>query len=155
VRFDGFDVMHGVGFGEIFHAKIVNAESERGSLRAMAPETWGERHGFVSGWFQFLDELVESENAGFFEAVHAATDFEVDVAVAGDGNGVAVIVPDFFWNDGWADSYILEVRHGHFEVEVFYVEAEVAGSVFGIGNCTADVELGVEHGDGWELASPG
>jgi hypothetical protein len=66
-------------------------------------------HGLVSSWFQFLNELVEGENAGFFEAVHAATDFEVDVAVAGDGNGVAVIVPDFFRNDGWSDSYVLEV----------------------------------------------
>ena len=131
--------MHGVGFGEIFHAEIVDAESERGALRAMAPETWCERHGFVSGWFQFLDELVESENAGFLEAVHAATDFEVDVAVAGNGNGVAVIVSDFFRNDGWADSYVLEVRHGSSEVEVLDVEAKVAGSVFGIRNCNVDV----------------
>jgi hypothetical protein len=150
VRFNGFDEMHGVGLGEILYAEIVDAESECGALRAMAPETWGERHGFVSGWFQFLNnELVESENADFFEAVHAVTDFEVDVAVTGDGNGVAVIAPDFFWNDGWADSYVLEVRHGRSEVEVFDVEAEVAGSVFGIRNCTVDVELGVEHGDSW------
>jgi hypothetical protein len=124
------------------YSEIVDAESERGALCAIAPETWCERHGFVSGWFQFLDELVESQNAGFLEAVHAATDFEVDVAVAGDGNGVAVIVvPDLFRNDSWADSYVLEARHGSFEVEVFYVEAEVAGSVFGIRDRTVDVEL--------------
>jgi hypothetical protein len=139
VRFDGFDEVHGVCLGEIFYAEIVDAESELGALRAMAPETWCERHGFVSVWFQFLDELVENENAGFLEAVHAATDFEVDVAVAGDGNGVAVIVPDYFRNDGWADSYVLEVRHGSSEVDVFDVEAEVAGSVFGIRNRTVDV----------------
>ena len=41
----------------------------------MVPEAWGERHGFVSGRFQFLDELVESEDTGFFEAVHAMADF--------------------------------------------------------------------------------
>ena len=58
---------------------------------------------------QFLNELVESEDASFFEAVHATTDFEVGVAIAGDGNGVAVVVPDFFWNDGWSDAYVLEV----------------------------------------------
>ena len=75
----------------------------------MAPEALGEQHGFVSGRFQFLDELVESEDASFFEAIHAATDFEVDVALAGNGNGVAVVVPDFFWNDGWSDAYVLEV----------------------------------------------
>jgi hypothetical protein len=71
----------------------------------------------VSSWFQFLDKLVESKNAGFLEAVHAATDFEVDIAVAGDENGVAVIVPEFFRNDGWADSYVLEVRHWRSKVE--------------------------------------
>jgi hypothetical protein len=75
----------------------------------MASEAWCERHEFVSGRFQFLDELVENEDASFFEAIHAATDFEVDVAVAGDGNGVVVVVPDFFRNDGWSDAYVLEV----------------------------------------------
>ena len=100
VGFDGVDEMRGVSCGEIFHAEVVDAEGECGVFRAMAPEAWGEQHGFVSGRFQFLNELVESEDAGFFEAVHAATDFEVDVAVAGDGNGVAVVIPDFFWNDG-------------------------------------------------------
>ena len=76
--FDGVDEMRGVSCGEIFHAKIVDAESERGALRAMAPEAWGKWHGFVSGRFQFLDELVEGEDAGFFEAIHAVTAFEVD-----------------------------------------------------------------------------
>jgi hypothetical protein len=99
-RIPQLSTLHGVCLGEIFYAEIVNAESERGALRAMAPETWGKWHGFVSGGFQFLDELVKSENASFFEVVHAATDFEVDLAVAGDGNGVAVIVPDFLRNDG-------------------------------------------------------
>ena len=131
---DGVDEMRGVGCVKVFHA-----EGERGALHVMAPEAWSEWHGFVSGRLQFLDELVESEDAGFFEAIHTATDFEVDVAVAGDGNGAAVIVPDFFRNDGWADSYVLEVRHGCSEVEVFNVEAEVAGSIFGIRNRTVDV----------------
>ena len=110
VGFDGVDEMRGVSCGEIFHAKIVDTESEHGALPVMAPEAWGEWHGFVSGRFQFLDELVESEDAGFFGALHAATDFEVDVAVAGNGNGVSVVVPDFFRNDhGWSDAYVLEV----------------------------------------------
>ena len=40
VGFDGFNGMRGVGFGEIFHAEVVDAESEGGVLRAMAPEAW-------------------------------------------------------------------------------------------------------------------
>ena len=109
MSFDGFDKMRGVGFLEIFHAEVVDAESERGALRAMVREAWCEQHWFVSGRFQFLNKLVESEDASFFEAVHAATDFEVGVAIAGDGNGVSVVVPDFFRNDGWSDAYVLEV----------------------------------------------
>ena len=73
-------------------------------MRWCQSEAWGERHRF-----QFLDKLVESEDAGFFGAIHAATDFEVDAAVAGDGNGISVVVPDFFQNDGWSDAYVLEV----------------------------------------------
>ena len=52
----------------------------------MAPEARCEGRGFVSGRCQFLDELVESEDAGFFEAVHTMADFEVDIAVAGNGS---------------------------------------------------------------------
>ena len=63
-------------------------------------------HGFVFVRFQFLDELVERKYASFFEAIHTATDFEVDVAIVSDGNVVAVVVPDFFWNDGWSDVYV-------------------------------------------------
>ena len=44
---DSVDEMHGVGFGEIFHAEVVDAESECGALRVMAPEAWGERHPWV------------------------------------------------------------------------------------------------------------
>ena len=57
--FDGIDEIHGVRFGKILHAEVMDAEGERGALRAMAPEIWGERHGFVSGSFQFLEELVD------------------------------------------------------------------------------------------------
>jgi hypothetical protein len=41
VGFDGFDEVHGVGFGEIFHAEIIDAESERG-VRLMR---WRQRPG--------------------------------------------------------------------------------------------------------------
>ena len=144
VGFDGVDEMCGISWGKVLHAEIVNAEGERGALRAMAPEAWGERHGFVSGGFQLLDELVESEDAGFFEAVHATTDFEVDVAVTGDGNGVSVIILDLFRDDGWSDAYVLEVCHACAEVEIFDVEAKVVGAVLASSMETAG-----------ELASPG
>ena len=68
-----------------------------------------EGHGFVSGRCQFLDELVESEDTSFLEAVHATADFEVDVAIASDGNVVMVIIPDLLRNDGGSDAYVMGV----------------------------------------------
>ena len=44
----------------ILHAEVVDTEGERGALHAMAPEAWGERHGSISGRFQFLDELAKA-----------------------------------------------------------------------------------------------
>ena len=55
VGFDGIDEMHGASCGKVLHAEIVHVEGEHGALCAMAPDAWGERHGFVSGRFQFLD----------------------------------------------------------------------------------------------------
>jgi hypothetical protein len=49
VVFDGADEMESVEFGVILDAKVVNAEDTCGLSGAMAPETWGERHGFVAG----------------------------------------------------------------------------------------------------------
>ena len=86
-----------------------------------------------------MDELIKSEDAGFFEVIHAIANFEVDIAVDGDRNVVMVIIPELLQNDGGSDAYILEVYHGCAEVEIFDNEAKVVGAVFGIGNVAVDV----------------
>ena len=48
---------------------------------------------------QFLDELIESNNPGFLEAVHTSTNFEIYVPVACDLDVVAWIVADFLRDD--------------------------------------------------------
>ena len=78
--------------------------------------------------------MVKSEDAGFIEAVHATTDFEVDVAIAGDGNAVSVIVPDLFQRHICIGSISWVCQGRNFDVE-----AKVAGAVFGIGNGAVDV----------------
>ena len=83
--------------------------------------------------------MVESEDASFFEAIHATADFKIDVAIAGDGNVVTVIIPDLLRNDGGLDAYVLEVCHGCAEVKIFDVEAKIAGIVSGIRNGAVDV----------------
>ena len=149
VGFDGIDEMLGVGFGKVLDAEVVYAEDEGGGLGAMAPEAGGEGHGFVAVGCEFFDELVERDDVGFLEAVHTATDFEIDVAVVGDVDVVAWIVPYFLGNVGWVDSHILEVLHGGAEIVVLDVEAEVASAFLGVGNGAVDVDLCVEHGDSW------
>jgi hypothetical protein len=129
IGFDGIDEMQGIGFGEILDAKVIEAEKESdGAFGAMAPEAWGEGHGFVAMRGQFFDELVESDDTGFLEAVHATTDFEIDVAIVGDVDVVAWIVPYFLGNVGGMDSHVLEVLHGGAEIVIFDVESEVASA---------------------------
>jgi hypothetical protein len=64
------------------------------------PEAWGERHGFVSVGVQFRDELVERDDAGFLETIHALSYFDIDVAVGGNGDGVLGVVPHFLGDNG-------------------------------------------------------
>jgi hypothetical protein len=52
---------------------------------------------------------------------------------------MGVIVPDLLWNDGGSSAYVLEVCHGYAKVDIFVVEAKVAGAIFGIGNGAVDV----------------
>jgi hypothetical protein len=110
-----------------------------GAFGVVAPETWCERHGFVACWGEFLYELVESNDGGFFEAAHTASDFKAHVSVVGDFNVVLGIVPDFLGNDIGANAHVLEVFHWGAKEKVFHVDTEVPGAVFGIGDCAVDV----------------
>ena len=65
----------------------------------VTPKARSEWHGCVAMGRQFLDELVEGNNPGFFETVHTPTDFEIYVPVTCDLNVVAWAIPDFLWND--------------------------------------------------------
>ena len=85
-----------VSFGEILDAKVVN---EGGASGLVTPKAWSKWHGCIAIGCQFLDELIESNNPGFFEAVHTSTNFEIYVPVVCDLNVVAWVVPDFLGND--------------------------------------------------------
>ena len=146
---DGVNEMLGIRYGEIFYSEIIDAEDESGSFCTVFPEAGGERHGFVPGRIKFLDELIESNDGGLFETVHASPDFEVDIAVVGDVDVIAWVVPDLLGDDGLGDAHVLKIGHGGAEKVVFDIETEVAGAVFGIRNGAVDMELGVEHRDGW------
>ena len=74
----------------------------------MAPKAWGEGHWFVAEWFQFADELVEGDDAGFFEAVHAAANFYDGVSVVVEFD-FGVFVEDFLGDVLLVDAHVLEV----------------------------------------------
>ena len=116
---DGVDEVVGVIFVEVFYTEVVDAESEGGLASFVFPESWCELHWFVSVWAEFCDELFECYDSGFFKAVHAATDFEIDVSFGFDGE--VVLVHDLLGDEFLFDPDVLEVTHGSAQVEVFYV----------------------------------
>ena len=61
-------------------------------------------------------DSFEGENAGFFEAIHAPSDLEVDESVCRDVDGVARIVTLFFGDHFWENANVLVVGHGGAEV---------------------------------------
>ena len=97
---------------------------------------------------EVLDEEVEGDDSGFFQAVHSFADFQVDETIGGDVDVVMGIIPNFLGNAPRSDAHILEIRHWGAEVVIFDVEAKVASAVFCVGNGAVDVDLGIQHGDG-------
>ena len=92
---------------------IVDAEDERGAFCTVALEAECEGHGFVAMRFYFLMSWLKAKMPAslrpYTMTVHAAADFEIDVVVICDVDVVTGIVPDFLWNDGGLDGYVLEV----------------------------------------------
>ena len=84
IVFERVNEMLGIGFGEIFDAKVVNAKGECGGSRGMFPKARGEFDGFVAKRFEVLDKVIESDETCFFEAIQAFAHFKIDVAIVVD-----------------------------------------------------------------------
>ena len=140
--------MRGIIFGEALDSEIVHAEDEGGPSCFVMPQARCERHWLVAVRFQFFDELVESKDAGFLEAAHAFSDFEIDETAVVDLDVVAGIVPNFLGNAPRLDPHVLATVHGGAETAVADVQAEVTSSFVGVRDGTADMDFCVEHGDG-------
>ena len=61
-------------------------------------------------------ELFEGKDAGFFEAIHAPSDLEVDESVGRDVDGVAGIILHLFGDHFRENADVLVVGHGGAEV---------------------------------------
>ena len=83
-------------------------------------------------WSQLLNELFECEDTCFLEAVEAATNFKINVAVISNMDGVGRIVPHFLGNAPGRDAHVLKVGHRGTHIIVLDIDAHVAGTMFGI-----------------------
>ncbi len=133
--------MLGVGLGEVFDSKVIDAEDESRAFCAVGPEAWSERSGL-------FDELIERDNGSLFKTIHSAADLEIDVAIGGNFDVVSWIVPNFLGDNGRVDAHVLVVGHGRAEEVLLDVKNQEAGALAGVRNCAVDVELGIKHGDG-------
>ena len=52
VMLESVDEVVGVGFGEVFDSKVINAQGKCCFEGVMSPQTSGVCHGFVSVWCQ-------------------------------------------------------------------------------------------------------
>ena len=64
-------------------------------------------HRLVSVWCEFFNEMVKNKHTRFFESVHAASDFDVDVSIGGDIN--ILIVPDLLGGLDRVETHVLVV----------------------------------------------
>ena len=78
--------------------------------------------------------MVEGDDSCFFEAIHATSYLKVYKTVSGDVDVVAWIIPNFLGGNLWEDADVLEVLHGSAKVEVFDIDAKVAGTFVSIGD---------------------
>ena len=106
-------------------------------------------------WGEVANELVEGDKSYLFEAIHAVSYLKVYKTAGGDVDVVAWIIPHFLRNHLWEDADVLKVLHGCAKVEVFDVDAKVAGTFVGVGDGAIYVELGIEHSHGGRSAISG
>ena len=76
----------------------------------MAPKARSVLYGKVTIVAQEMDELLFSEYARLWKAIHAAVYFSIDFAFV--GNCVKIVkVDDFWWDEVDLDEHILIVVH--------------------------------------------
>ena len=91
---------------------------------------------------RFLDKLFECDDAEFLESVHYLVDFKVYVSVGFDSE--LVFSHEFIGCECAMYAEVLVVLHWGAEVEVFNVDAHVAGSFVCIGYGSVNIKCCVK-----------
>ena len=97
--------------------------------------------------------MFKCDDAGFIAAVHSLTDFEVYVSFKLDDE--LVFFHDFIRYEFVVDAEVLVVLHRGAKVEVFDVDAHLAGSFVFIRNGAVNAIYASRIDTAGELGSPG
>jgi hypothetical protein len=77
----------GIGFVEVFDAKIVDGKGKREWFGGVSPETRSVRDGGIAEWCKVSAKLIVCQDGGLFQAIHAFADFDVGVSLGVEVGG--------------------------------------------------------------------
>ena len=92
----------------------------------VAPQTWGVGDGGIAKWCKAFDELVVCNDTSLGEAIHAASNFDVDKTVV-DQVVQAILLDDFVRQEVDGEAHVFVSVHGCAEVVVLEVNEDLAG----------------------------
>jgi hypothetical protein len=127
-----------VGVADVLDREVVNNEGKHDGAPLVSPETWSGGCFKVVKFGKAFTEEVVCKDTGLGEAVHAASHFEVDPAVA-DKFFESVFLDEFFGDVGDFDADIFWSVQGGVEVEILEIEGCKAS--LALGEYTVDEEL--------------
>ena len=127
-----------VGIADVLDCEVVNDEGKHDGAPLVSPEAWSGGCFVVVKFGEAFSEEVVCKDAGLGEAIHAASHFEVDPAVA-DKIFESVVLNEFFGDVGDFDADVFWLVQGGVEVEIFEIEGCKAS--LALGEYTVDEEL--------------
>lgn len=111
---------------DILNAKVVNNQREGDGTSLVFEETGCVFRLVVARGREMFDEPIVGNFAGLWEAIHAFTNLDVNVAIVDFVREVVLVHDCFGYEVDW-DAHVLVLCHGSFEVEVLDVGSEELG----------------------------
>ena len=147
--FEGMEQVVGVRAREVFDAEVVNGKGECGGACVVYPNTRRVANWVVAEGGKVVAELFVGENAGLFEAVHAFSNFQIEVSFGVEmGIGESVFSYDLGCDIATMDAHVLVDFHVGGEEKIFEVSGAVSSTIFGIGDGAVEMEFGVNNANG-------
>ena len=111
--------MLGIGLVDIFDTEIINHEGERKGAGGMGPQARRDGYRGIAVRREELDETIIGEASGLGQAVHALSNFDVDMTVVNE-LGEVILEHDGVGNDTDWDAHVgvVFLVHWCFQVEV-------------------------------------